>query len=340
MRIAIAQIQAIKGNIKRNIEIHLKWINQAIQNNADMIVFPELSLSGYEPDLAEKLATNQDDKRLDKIQSISDENNITIGVGLPTRNEGNVFVSMIIFQPFKKRTTYSKQYLYPPEEQIFTAGKNPMVLEYKTEVISPAICYETTNKAHCEFAKRNNATIYIASVLSSIKGIDTELKLLSEIAKNNNLITFMANYFGKSGGYECAGKSSVWNEEGELIGQLGDKEGLIIFDTKSKEIIKIKKTNKRVLLFLPQGFEEYEAGVFTDVIGWSRVIGIEPVEVVTAGLRHEVKCKWNFNVRPEISFEDINISDYDALAIPGGFEDAGFYEDAFDERFLKFNSPL
>ena len=53
----------------------------------------------------------------------------------------------------------------------------------------------------------------------------------------------MANYVGKSGGYECAGKSSVWNEKGELIGQLGDKEeGLIIFDTKSKEIITATNT--------------------------------------------------------------------------------------------------
>ena len=92
--------------------------------------------------------------------------------------------------------------------------------------------------------------------------------------------------------------------------------------------------NKKVLLFLAQGFEEYEAGVFTDVIGWSRVIGKEPVEVITTALRPEVRCKWNFNVRPEIEFDKINTKDYDALAIPGGFEDAGFYEDVFDERFL------
>lgn len=238
MRIAVAQIEAIKGNIERNIENHLKWVKQAIQKNADMVVFPELSLTGYEPDLAESLATNQDDKRLDEIQNLSDRNGISIGVGLPTNDEKDTFVSMIIFQPHKERTTYSKQYLYPPEESIFKAGKNPLVLNFRTEVVSPAICYETTSTAHCEFAKRNNATIYIASVLSSINEIDKELRILSDIAKNNNLITFMANYVGKSGGYECAGKSSVWNEKGELIGQLGDKEeGLIIFDTKSKEII-------------------------------------------------------------------------------------------------------
>jgi len=239
MRVAIAQIEAIKGNIEKNIENHLKWIKQAIQNNAAMVVFPELSLTGYEPDLAESLATNQDDTRLDEMQSLSDKNIITIGVGLPTRNERNLFVSMIIFQPHKERITYSKQYLYPPERSIFTAGINPLVLNLETEVVSPAICYEASNKAHFEYASQNNATIYIASVLSSIGGIDAELKKLSDIAKNKNMVTFMANYVGKSGGYECAGKSSVWETTGKLIGQLDtETEGILIYDTETKEIVK------------------------------------------------------------------------------------------------------
>jgi protein deglycase len=93
--------------------------------------------------------------------------------------------------------------------------------------------------------------------------------------------------------------------------------------------------NKKVLLFLAQGFEAYEASVFTDVIGWSRAFGKAPVDLVTTGLRPEIKCTWNFIVRPELEFEKINIHDYDALAIAGGFEKAGFYEDAYDERFLK-----
>jgi 4-methyl-5(b-hydroxyethyl)-thiazole monophosphate biosynthesis len=92
--------------------------------------------------------------------------------------------------------------------------------------------------------------------------------------------------------------------------------------------------NKKVLLFLAQGFEEYEASVFTDVIGWSRIYGKEPVDLITTGLRTEVKCTWNFVVKPEIEFDKINVGDFDALAIPGGFENAGFYEDAYDERFL------
>lgn len=91
---------------------------------------------------------------------------------------------------------------------------------------------------------------------------------------------------------------------------------------------------KKVLLFLAQGFEEYEASVFTDVIGWSRVYGTEPVELITTGLLPEIKCTWNLTVKPEMDFEDISASDFDALAIPGGFESAGFYHDAYDERLL------
>jgi len=91
---------------------------------------------------------------------------------------------------------------------------------------------------------------------------------------------------------------------------------------------------KKVLLFLAQGFEAYEASVFTDVFGWSRAFGTEPVDLITSGLRKEIKCTWNFIVKPQLKFADINVNDYDALAIPGGFDNAGFYEDAFDEKFL------
>jgi len=91
---------------------------------------------------------------------------------------------------------------------------------------------------------------------------------------------------------------------------------------------------KKVLLFLAQGFEAYEASVFTDVFGWSRDVGVEPVDLITTGLRSEIKCYWNLIVKPELPFSEINIDDYDALAIPGGAGEAGFFEDVYDERFL------
>jgi len=92
---------------------------------------------------------------------------------------------------------------------------------------------------------------------------------------------------------------------------------------------------KKVLLLLAQGFEEFEAAVFTDVLGWSRDLGECPVQVITAGRRKSIRCTWNFTVIPEVMVKDIDVADFDALAIPGGFEEAGFYEDAFHEEFLE-----
>lgn len=92
---------------------------------------------------------------------------------------------------------------------------------------------------------------------------------------------------------------------------------------------------KNVLLLLAKGFEEYEASVFTDVLGWSRMYGDIPVKVTTVARHSNIKCTWNFTVIPEIMIDDINVNDFDALAIPGGFEEAGFYEDAYHESFQK-----
>jgi 4-methyl-5(b-hydroxyethyl)-thiazole monophosphate biosynthesis len=93
--------------------------------------------------------------------------------------------------------------------------------------------------------------------------------------------------------------------------------------------------SKKILLFLCKGFEAYEASVFTDVFGWNNYYGQGGVEVITAGFMSEIQACWNFHVKPEILYEDINIDDYDAMAIPGGFEEEGFYDDAFSEDFIQ-----
>ncbi|MGE7997472.1 DJ-1/PfpI family protein [Lysinibacillus sp. NPDC093190] len=90
---------------------------------------------------------------------------------------------------------------------------------------------------------------------------------------------------------------------------------------------------KKILLLLANGFEAVEASVFTDVLGWNKWEGDGTTEVVTVGLHPQLQCTWNFNVAPEKLLHEISLEDFDALAIPGGFEEAGFYDDAFSEEF-------
>jgi len=92
---------------------------------------------------------------------------------------------------------------------------------------------------------------------------------------------------------------------------------------------------KRVLLLLADGFETFEASVFIDVIGWNLVEGDCTTELFTCGLKKEIKSSFNQRFIVDYLVNDIDISSFDALAIPGGFEVYGFYKDAYDDKFLE-----
>jgi 4-methyl-5(b-hydroxyethyl)-thiazole monophosphate biosynthesis len=91
---------------------------------------------------------------------------------------------------------------------------------------------------------------------------------------------------------------------------------------------------KKVLLLLADGFETFEASVFIDVIGWNMVEGDCSTQLFTCGLKNEIKSSFNQRFIVDYLVSEIDISSFDALAIPGGFELYGFYTDAYDERFL------
>ncbi|MGJ0703456.1 DJ-1/PfpI family protein [Enterococcus avium] len=91
---------------------------------------------------------------------------------------------------------------------------------------------------------------------------------------------------------------------------------------------------KKVLLLLANGFESYEASVFTDVFGWNLYEGDQNTELVSVGLHPVLSCTWGYSCIPMKQIEEVDLNNFDALAIPGGFEQANFYEDAFSEDFL------
>ncbi len=99
---------------------------------------------------------------------------------------------------------------------------------------------------------------------------------------------------------------------------------------------------KKILLLLAKGFETYEASVFIDVIGWNSTDGDKSTKLFSCGLTKEVTSTFGQKVLVDYLHSEIDVNEFDALAIPGGFEEFGFYEDAFSDSFLKiirdFNS--
>ena len=99
---------------------------------------------------------------------------------------------------------------------------------------------------------------------------------------------------------------------------------------------------KKVLLLLANGFEAYEASVFTDILDWNMVEGDGSTKLVTCGVQKKLICTGHLTVIPELITSEVDVTNFDALAIPGGYESYGFYEDAYCDEFLsiiqKFNT--
>jgi 4-methyl-5(b-hydroxyethyl)-thiazole monophosphate biosynthesis len=91
---------------------------------------------------------------------------------------------------------------------------------------------------------------------------------------------------------------------------------------------------KKIILLLSEGFEILEASPFSDVFGWDATIGSKSIKVYTAGLRKKISSIWNFSTEVDFILEKgIDIEEFDAVVIPGGFGRAGFFKDIQDEKF-------
>lgn len=91
---------------------------------------------------------------------------------------------------------------------------------------------------------------------------------------------------------------------------------------------------RKILLLCLNAFETMEFSAFVDVMGWARDDYQCNIDVVTCGFRETVVSTFGIPVKMDKLIYDICVEEYDALAIPGGFEEYGFYREAYDDKTL------
>ncbi|NJN21437.1 MAG: carbon-nitrogen hydrolase family protein [Leptolyngbya sp. RL_3_1] len=237
MKICVAQTRPITGDIAANCDRHSQFVMRAVALGADLIVFPELSITGYEPTLAKDLAVEVGDRRFDRFQTISDAHAITIGIGAPTQHQTGICISLLLFQPQQPRQLYSKMHLHGDEEPCFVPGPAATGLIGPNGQVALAICYELSVPEHAANAARNGAGIYLASVAKSVDGVVKASSRLRAIARDHAMAVLMVNCVGLADGMDCPGQTSVWNHQGTLLHQLDSEEGMILYDTATQSVL-------------------------------------------------------------------------------------------------------
>ena len=229
--IAAAQTLSIPGDVSANVHRHLVFMKMAAEQGADFLMFPELSLTGYEPSLARELAMTLDDPRLKPLQDLARELKMVTIVGAPLRSDasGEVTIGAIVFEGAQQPRAYTKVHLHDSEERVFSPGSGGAPITLAAEQIGLAVCADFNHVEHGRKAAQAGATLYAASVLVSGSGYAKDASLLREHARSNGMSVLIANHSGITGGWQSGGRSALWSPLGEEVAALpGADEGLLL----------------------------------------------------------------------------------------------------------------
>lgn len=229
--IGAAQSLSFAGDVSKNVSHHLDIARLAAKHGVQLLVFPELSLTGYEPLLAAECAINIADPRLEPLKRFAREAQMAIVVGAPTRGEsGQLHIGAFTFLPDGTALTYTKKHLHDSEEKFFTNGPGGSNFALAGETVSLAICADISHPEHAESAAASGATIYAAGVLISEKGYAPDAALMQRYAATHHLTVLMANHAGPTGGWLPAGKSAIWSSSGAAVATAETAETLVLAD--------------------------------------------------------------------------------------------------------------
>ncbi|WP_296507232.1 carbon-nitrogen hydrolase family protein [Rhodoferax sp.] len=229
--IAAAQSTSIPLDVVANVQTHLRFVEAAAKRGVQWLVFPELSLTGYELAAMPGLVLDPAHALLAPLREAARRNGIAITVGAPVHS-GLALPSIgaITMRPDGQHSVYRKFHLHEGEKQFATAGVAPVhVQEWAGQKFANAICADTNYPSHAAQAAAAGAGVYAAGILTSANGYAAEAPLWASYAREHAMTVVIANHGGPSGGYVSAGRSGIWGSDGVLIAEAsGSGDWLVV----------------------------------------------------------------------------------------------------------------
>ncbi len=234
MLTAVVQYEALPADcegeaVAANVATHVGFVERARAEGARFVLFPELSLTGYELDALAAAASpghpgpwlTDHDARLQPLQEACIRTGTTVVVGAPWREPDLTprLASLVIGPDGTIRPVF-KTHLHGAEGKLFVAGAGPGVITVDGWRIALAVCADAAHPSHAAAAADAQADVYAVSALYT-RGEELRLGLhMGARSMDHRLFGLLANLGGETPLGTSCGLSGAWGPDGASVVQV------------------------------------------------------------------------------------------------------------------------
>lgn len=231
MKLSLVQFAPHYSDKQKNMEL---IVNHSKSIDSDIIVFPELSTSGYyftDKNILKNLSIEYNSDYFNDLQEIASKKDKLIILGFPEKVGENIFNSAIILFPEEgKRLVYRKNHLFYKESKVFEKGDNNFfVFDYKGVKIGPMICYDWRFPEAARTLALKGADLIICPS-NLVTGVWQNV--MSARALENKVYVAVANRIGheeiNNDILTFNGESAIYKYNGEYLAKAGEDSEEVI----------------------------------------------------------------------------------------------------------------
>lgn len=222
LKVAAVQPPCVAFDVAANAVTHARAVRAA---GARVVVFPELSLTGYELD-ADAVAL--DDLALAPLGEACAATGAVAWAGAPVEDDdGRVFIAILQVDAGGVRVAYRKSWLGDREAARFARGDGPTVLDVDGWRMGLGICKDTGSAQHTAGTAALGVDAYVAGLAHRPEELPEQEARAVVIARTCRAYVVFASFAGPTGDVftETAGSSAVWSPEGLAVARAGPDVG-------------------------------------------------------------------------------------------------------------------
>jgi predicted amidohydrolase len=223
LTVAMAQPPCVAHDVAANARAHAEAIQAA---GARVVVFPELSLTGYELDAA---PVDASDERLRPIVQACAGTGTLALAGAPVSDKGDneVFIGVLAIDGQGATVAYRKMWLGEEESKRFTPGPKPAKLTVDGWELGLAVCKDTGVPQHAAATAALGIDAYLAGTVKHDHEAALQHERARRIATTHQVWVATASFAGPTGGgYDrTAGRSGIWAPDGTLVSETSPHPG-------------------------------------------------------------------------------------------------------------------